>query len=54
MKNLQTIRLYWKLFTKTSTSQKLIEIFIFYKNSLVVYTLSFHIRVDDNFCEKNP
>ena len=40
-------------FSKYIIYQKLDNIFKFYKNQLVVYTLSFYMRPSDIFCKKN-
>ena len=47
-KNLRSI-LQRKLFTKNKISQKLNDIFEFYKNRFVVFTQSFHIKAKVSF-----
>ena len=38
---------------KLRLSQKLISIFICYKNWLTIYKLNFYIRANISFCKKN-
>ena len=51
-RNLTSIRLYMKLFTKLTLSQTLIEFFIFCKKQLIVYALNFQIKTIVNLFKK--